>query len=105
MKFLKITRHNQLFFDGMKENPAQFVEPLKEHNEWLKKMKEEGKLIDAYFIPGDGRSFLIFECDNAQELDNLILKDPMELTFTAEMYPAIPLFDHIEDAFNAKIGK
>ncbi len=105
MKFLKITRHNQLFFDGMKENPSQFQGPLAEHVEWLKKLKEEGKLLDAYFIPGDGRCFLLFECDDAKELDYFILKDPMELTFDAEMYPAIPLFDHIEDAFNAKIGK
>ena len=40
MIIIKINRHNQLFFDAIKEDPACVAEPLKGHFELLKKLKD-----------------------------------------------------------------
>lgn len=98
MKYLKITRHNEAFFKMLSEDPKQMAVPLKAHYEMLKKMKEEGKFLDAYFVPGDGRCFFVFDFENESEIDNSLLQDPMNGTFDVKMYPAVPLFEHIENA-------
>ena len=105
MKYIKIVKHNANFNAIMMDDPSKLAEPLKEHVEWLKRLQEDGILLEGWFMPGEGKTFMVFECNSSAELDNIILQDPMEFTFDAEVYPAIPLFDHIEDAFNAKIGK
>ena len=66
MKYLKITQHNQAFFDMLKENPRKMAAPLRAHYEMLKKMKEEGKFLDAWFVPGDSRCFFLFDFDSEQ---------------------------------------
>lgn len=98
MKYIKITRHNQEFFEMLKEDPKKMAAPLKAHYEMLKKLKEEGKFLGAYFIPGDGRCFFLFDFQTESEIDNSLLEDPMNGTFISELYPAVPLFEHIENA-------
>ena len=98
MKYLKITQHNQAFFDMLKENPRKMAAPLRAHYKMLKKMKEEGKFLDAWFVPGDGRCFFLFDFDSESEIDNSLLLDPMNGTFDSMIYPAVPLFEHIENA-------
>lgn len=98
MKYIKITRHTQTFFDMLKEDPKKMAAPLQAHYEMLKKMKETGKFLGAYFIPGDGRCLFVFDFDTESELDNSLLLDPMNVTFESNIYPAVPLFEHIENA-------
>ena len=98
MKVIKMTRHTPEFFELLKDDPKKMHEPLRRHLEMLKKMKEDGKLVDAYFLPGDGRAVFVFDFENESEMDQSLLFDPMGFTFDLEMHPAVPLFAHIENA-------
>ena len=98
MKYLKITKHNQTFFDMLKEDPRKMAEPLRNHYNMLTKMKEDGKFLGACSIPGDGRCFFLFDFDSESEIDNSLLQDPLNGTFESMIYPAVPLFAHIENA-------
>jgi hypothetical protein len=45
MIIVKITRHNQMFFDAIKEDPTCMAEPLKGHYEMLKKLKDNISIL------------------------------------------------------------
>lgn len=50
MKVVRISKHNQVFFDLMKteDGKKQLMEMTRAHNEWLAKLKGEGKFIEKY---------------------------------------------------------
>ncbi|MCI1654985.1 MAG: hypothetical protein LKI32_07295 [Lachnospiraceae bacterium] len=102
MKFIKISEHRPEFFSYLKEHPESLAGPLKEHIAWMKDLQEKGTLVDAYFLPGDGRCITIWDFKDESEVDNNILQDPMELEFTAQFFPAVPLFEHMNNAMNRK---
>lgn len=102
MKFIKISEHTKEFFQDLKKDPSSLGKPLSEHIAWMQKMKDEGKLIDAYFMPGDGRCITIWEFADETDVDNCVLQDPMELEFTCQILPAVPLFTHMNNAMNRK---
>lgn len=103
MIIIKITRHNQMFLDAIKEDPACMAEPLKGHFELLKKLKDEGKYLGGYYLPGDGRSIQIFNFEDEAELDKNYFEDPMSHTFDMEILPGVNLLDHIQHALDMEI--
>lgn len=102
MKFIKISEHKEGYFDNLREHPESLAGPLQEHIKWMRQLKEEGTLLDAYFMPGDGRCITIWDFKDENDIDNNILQDPMELDFNAQFYAAIPLFQHMDNAMNRK---
>lgn len=102
MKFIKISDHKEVFFENLREHPESLAGPLQDFGEWMQQMKDEGKLVDAYFIPGLGRSITIWEFNDENDIDNNILQDPMELDYESQFFPAVPLFQHMENAMKRK---
>ena len=98
MKFVKITSHNEAFFEMLKQDPTAMAAPLRAHVDWLKEHQAAGRLLDGYFMPGDGRCVTIWDFENESEFDKSLLEDPMGFTFNVEIYTGVPLFAHIENA-------
>ncbi len=98
MKIIRRNKHNQVFYDLMKteEGKARLLEMTKAHNEWLAKLKAEGKFIEGYFMPGSGEAILIFEADNEAEIEAIRLQDPLEITFDMDFRVGIALSDHLQ---------
>lgn len=98
MKVIRRNKHNQVFFDLMKteEGKAQLMDMTKAHNEWLSRLKAEGKFIEGYFMPGSGESILIFETENEMEMEAIRLQDPLEITFDMDFRVAITVSDHLQ---------
>ena len=104
MIIVKITEHNDMFFDAIAEDPSSMAEPLKGHYELLKRLKEEGKYLGGYYLPGDGRSIQIFNFEDESEVDKNFFEDPMSHTFDIELHVGVPLLDHIKHALDMEIN-
>lgn len=100
MKVVRIHRHNQMFYELQKtpEGVKELMDKTDAHMQWLAKLKEEGKFIEGYFMPGDGSSVLIFEAQDEHDIEMFRLSDPLEKTFTMEMKVALTLSDHLAAA-------
>ena len=100
MKVVRLHHHNQLFFELQKtpEGVAELMEMTEEHNKWLAKLKEEGKFIEGYFMPGDASSVLIFEAQDEHDIEMFRLSDPLEKTFEMKMQVALTLDQHLKAA-------
>jgi len=97
MKFIRIACHTDEFY---KSPPENFGVLLEEHKVWLEKQKKSGKLIDAFLLAGnkDGdRNIFIWEFESTDEIDKCIWEDPIGFTFNWEIYPAIDVFEHIQN--------
>lgn len=98
MKFVKITSHNEAFFELLKQDPKAMATPLKAHVQWLEDHQKAGRLLEGYYMPGDGRCVTIWDFENESEFDRSLLEDPMGFTFNVEIYTGVPLFEHIANA-------
>ena len=98
MKFVKVTQHTPEFFEMLKDDPKKMAAPLKAHLEMLKKMKEDGTLIDAIYTPNTGKCYFIFDFKTESEIDQSLLFDPMGFSFDVELNVGVPLFEHIPNA-------
>ena len=98
MKFVKVTSHNENFWHSLKEEPKQMAAALDVHFAQLKKLKEEGKLIDAVYCPNNGKCYYFFDFESETEVDQYLLDDPMGFTFDIEWNMGVPLFEHIPNA-------
>ncbi|MDR1292474.1 MAG: hypothetical protein LBJ91_03645 [Clostridiales Family XIII bacterium] len=97
MKFIRMATHTEEFY---KSPPANFGELLKEHKHWLEKQKRSGKLLAAYLLAGnaDGdRNVFIWDFESTDEIDKAIWEDPIGFTFNWEVYPAVDVFEHIDN--------
>lgn len=104
LRYIKICEHNETFLEMLKSGDvSDLVQMIAGHKEWLKGLKAEGKLIDAYFLPGDGRCIMIFEFNDNKDVDKVFLDDPLAITFDGTIHPAVPLSDHIADALKENI--
>ena len=93
MKFIKIGVHNEKFWTSP---PADMAQLLKSHFTWLEKQKQDGKLFEAYFLPGCLRNISIWEFESAEEIDQHFRDDPLSLAFVWEIHPATDLFEHFK---------
>ena len=98
MKFVKITSHNEAFFELLKQDPKAMAAPLKAHVAWLKEHEAAGKLLGGYYMPGNGDCVTIWDFENEAEFDRSLLEDPMGFTFNVQIHAGVPLFEHIENA-------
>lgn len=98
MKVVRISKHNQVFFDLMKTEGGkkQLMEMTKAHNEWLAKLKGEGKFLEGYFMPGSGEAVLIFEAEDEADIESIRLQDPLEITFDMDLRVAISVGVHLQ---------
>jgi hypothetical protein len=74
MKFIKIGVHNEKFWTSP---PADMAQLLKSHFTWLEKQKQDGKLLEAYFLPGCLRNISIWEFESAEAIDKHFRDDPL----------------------------
>lgn len=101
MRYVKICEHNEVFGEMLKSGEVEnLVQMIVAHRDWLKGLEADGKLLDAYFLPGDGRCVMVFELNDNKDIDKLFLDDPLGITFDGNVYAAVPLFDHIADALH-----
>ena len=100
MKVIRQHHHNQMFFELQKtpEGVAELMAMTEAHNKWLAQLKEEGKFIEGYFMPGDASSVLIFEAEDVNDIERFRLTDPLEKTFVMEMKVALTLDAHLKAA-------
>lgn len=100
MKVVRQHKHNQVFFDLMQtpEGVEKLMAMTQAHNEWLAELKEQGKFIEGYFMPGDGSSVLIFEAKDENDIEMFRLTDPLEMTFDMKMQVALTLDEHLKAA-------
>ena len=57
--------------------------------------KQEGKLLEAYYLLETGRNITIWEFESAEEFDRSFRDDPLWRNFNWEVYPAADLIEHI----------
>ena len=57
----------------------------------INQMKKEGKVVDAYFMPGLHRYMMIFECESGEELNKCTNTIPTAGLFEFEIYPLADL--------------
>ena len=93
MKFIKIGVHNESFWTSP---PADMAQLLKAQAVWLEKQKKQGKLLEAYFMPGCLHNITIWEFESAEEIDQHFRDDPLSLAFVWEIHPATDLFEHFK---------
>ena len=103
MKFVKITSHNEAFFELLKQDPKAMAAPLKAHVAWLKEHEAAGRLLGGYYMPGNGDCVTIWDFENEAEFDRSLLEDPMGFTFNIQIHAGVPLFEHIENALKTMV--
>jgi uncharacterized protein YciI len=99
MKFIRIATHTEEFF---KSQPANFGELLEKHKQWLQEQKRKGKLLETYVLAENtdrarSRSVFVWEFESTDEIDKATWEDPIGSTFDWEIYPAIDLFEHLDN--------
>ena len=95
MKFVKIGTHVEGFTESPPENLRELLEA---HSLWLEKQKAEGRLLEAYFLPGapHGLNITVWEFASPEDIDKHFWEDPMSFSFDWEIHPAAEVTEHIK---------
>ena len=96
MIIVKLVEHNEAFFDAIDEDDDEVAEALKAHYAMMERLKEEGKFLGGYYLPGEDRSIQVFNFENEAEADKNFLEDPMSRIFDAEYHVGLPILEHIK---------
>lgn len=97
MKFLRISQHTEDFY---KNFPPNLKELLDEHLIWLQGQKDTGHYLDGYLLEGNAsgdRSIQLWEFNSVEDMDDCFWDDPMGMTFSWEIAPAIDIFHHVKN--------
>jgi len=84
MKFLTITKMK----DTASTLPPSVMRPLMEATgAYMDQQKKAGRILEAYFMAGSGRSMVIAEAKSAEELVQAISAIPISGLMDFETYP------------------
>ncbi|MDR1572621.1 MAG: hypothetical protein LBS32_08860 [Clostridiales Family XIII bacterium] len=101
MRFIRMATHTEEFY---RSPPPNFGELLAAHKGWLAEQKKSGRLIDAYLLAGNAqgdRNVFVWEFGSTDEIDKAVWEDPIGFTFKWEVYPAVDIFEHIDNVLPA----